>query len=131
MKVAKRYHDLVQMYHFNPIQDTVLFENMETQHFYRRSECYYPRKKEGMTQYIFWYNVNADDIKYAPDDETYKRVEERKTYTKAYNNNYSDDDSYNDFYGYERYSRYDYDDEQTQFIVDMMDGIRDYDGTYL
>ena len=32
MKVSKRYHDLVQMYHFNPIQDYSLFENIETQY---------------------------------------------------------------------------------------------------
>ena len=29
MKVSKRYHDLVKMYHFNPIQDYSLFENIE------------------------------------------------------------------------------------------------------
>ena len=45
MKVAKRYHDLVEMYLFNPIQDYRLFENMETQHIYNlvitdyESEC--------------------------------------------------------------------------------------------
>ena len=38
MKVSKRYHDLVQMYHFNPISDTSLFKNMETQHFYKKED---------------------------------------------------------------------------------------------
>ena len=31
MKVAKKYHDLTQLCHFNPIQDPSLFINMETQ----------------------------------------------------------------------------------------------------
>ena len=34
MKVAKRYHDLAEMYHYNPISDTDLFVNIETQYFY-------------------------------------------------------------------------------------------------
>ena len=32
MKVAKRYQQLTQMYHFNPNDDTSLFENIETQY---------------------------------------------------------------------------------------------------
>ena len=35
MKTSKRYHDLVERYHFNPIQDYSLFINMETQHFFK------------------------------------------------------------------------------------------------
>ena len=38
MKTSKRYHDLVQMYHFNPIHDYRLFINMETQHFYHKEK---------------------------------------------------------------------------------------------
>lgn len=34
MKLSKRYQDLTSMYHFNPISDTTLFENLQTQHFY-------------------------------------------------------------------------------------------------
>ena len=30
MKVNKKYHDLVEMYHFNPINDIYLFSKMET-----------------------------------------------------------------------------------------------------
>ena len=41
MKVSKRYHDLVSMYHFNPIQDCSLFENIETQHFYKEPKKQY------------------------------------------------------------------------------------------
>ena len=45
MKLAKKYHDLTQMYHFNPIDDTSLFENMETQYLYSE----YDVEKEGIT----------------------------------------------------------------------------------
>ena len=34
MKVCKKYNKLVERYHFNPIGDTSLFINMQTQHFY-------------------------------------------------------------------------------------------------
>ena len=56
MRVCKKYHDLVQMYHFNPISDTSLFKNMETQHFYKKEDI--KNKKEGMYQYIYWYEVD-------------------------------------------------------------------------
>ena len=79
MKVAKRFHDLTQMYHFNPINDISLFENIETQHFYlpeyQTNEIFIsklfghslttniditPTKKEGMYQYVYWYNPNRE-----------------------------------------------------------------------
>ena len=34
MKVNKKYHDLVKMYHFNPINDYELFSKMQTQPIY-------------------------------------------------------------------------------------------------
>ena len=49
MKVSKQYHDLVVMYHFNPIGDCELFENMETQYLYECDD----KKKEGMHQYVY------------------------------------------------------------------------------
>ena len=55
MKLTKRYHDLTQMYHFNPIQDCSLFENMETQYLYND----FDEKKEGMNRYIYWYLVRG------------------------------------------------------------------------
>ena len=64
MKVCKKYHDLVRMYHFNPISECELFENMETQHFYQKEDI--AKKKEGMHQYIYWYN----------DDEIRKNVKQ-------------------------------------------------------
>ena len=44
MKVAERYHDLVRMYHFNPIQDYSLFNNMQTQHLYEPEKEVKPKK---------------------------------------------------------------------------------------
>ena len=38
MKTCKRYHNLTEMYHFNPISDCSLFENMESQYFYTEEE---------------------------------------------------------------------------------------------
>ena len=75
MKVTKNYCDLTKMYHYNPIEDTSLFENMETQHFYSkqvksvkpkeksfRSKIFgvfssnNKRKKSKIQQYVYWYN---------------------------------------------------------------------------
>ena len=67
MKVSKRYHDLVQKYHFNPIQDYSLFENIETQYIYNldsiirnggeynnwSDENFDVIKKKGMHQYVY------------------------------------------------------------------------------
>ena len=59
MKVAKRYRDLVSMYHFNPISECELFENMETQYMYNKNDI---RKKE-MHQYVYWYVVDYEVFK--------------------------------------------------------------------
>ena len=86
MKVSKKFKFLTQMYHFNPIQDYSLFENMETQYLYNiyrkekktllslfKKEL--PYKKEGMKEYVYWYHVNYEDYKNRQPDEIYKRVE--------------------------------------------------------
>ena len=52
MKVCKKYNELVSMYKFNPISDCSLFENIETQHFYKNDDIYLAKK--GMYRYIFW-----------------------------------------------------------------------------
>ena len=36
--VCKRYEQLVLMYKFNPISDISLFENIQTQHFYKTED---------------------------------------------------------------------------------------------
>lgn len=52
MKVNKQYQELASMYHFNPISDTDLFENLETQHFYNESDLNHLLKNK--FQYINW-----------------------------------------------------------------------------
>ena len=49
MKVSKKYKELVQMYHFNPISDCSLFENMETQYLNNPNE----QRIRGMYQYVY------------------------------------------------------------------------------
>ena len=80
MKEGKRYHDLVKMYHFNPIQDCSLFENMETQYFYFKEEetddetfmgkliglfnskdKYGYHRRKGIHQYVYWYKVDYEE----------------------------------------------------------------------
>ena len=56
MKVCKKYHDLVRMYHFNPISECELFENMETQHLYGPED----KKTPGMHQYVYWYHPDKE-----------------------------------------------------------------------
>ena len=71
MKVCKRYNQLVKMYHFNPISECELFENMETQHVYSRKDI----KKERMYQYVFWCTVDYEVFKKRKENEIFKRVE--------------------------------------------------------
>ena len=89
MKVTKKYHDLVKMYHFNPIDECELFENMETQHFYTEiketNESLVPKvfkrlfskansnKKSRMRQYIYWYDVDYELFKNKKENDVYKR----------------------------------------------------------
>ena len=70
MRVCKRYRDLVQMYHFNPIRDCELFENMETQYLYLKED----KKKEGFMFYVYWYLVDYGMVKNKRKNEEYKRV---------------------------------------------------------
>ena len=55
MKSCKRYKELVSMYHFNPISDISLFENIQTQHFYERNDI--KNKKKGYNCSFFWRNI--------------------------------------------------------------------------
>ena len=52
MKTTKRYKQLTQMYHFNPISECELFKKMETQHLYGPED----KKKSRMHQYVYWYD---------------------------------------------------------------------------
>ena len=53
MKANKKYKDLVSMYHFNPISEVDLFENVETQHFYNKNDI--KLEKDNLYQYIYWF----------------------------------------------------------------------------
>jgi len=56
MKICKKYEELVSMYKFNPIQDMSLFENVQTQHFYKSNEL--NLKRPGMYRYVYWKHPN-------------------------------------------------------------------------
>ena len=73
MKACKKYSDLVLLYHFNPISDTSLFENMETQHLYRKEDS--RNIKENMIQYVHWYNIDYKVFKNSHSNEMIKRVQ--------------------------------------------------------
>ena len=45
MKVCKKYNELVLMYKFNPISYILLFENIQTQHFYNRENVKKKKRK--------------------------------------------------------------------------------------
>ena len=60
MKVCKRYEQLTQMYHFNPISDISLFENMETQYLYNEKDNRY--RKE-FKRHVYWYEVKYRLVK--------------------------------------------------------------------
>ena len=69
MKVSKRYHDLTEMYHYNPISDISLFPRMETQHFYSIEDSL--NVKSDMIQYIYWFEV---------DFTTHEKIENKSLY---------------------------------------------------
>ena len=86
MRVSKKYRDLVSMYHFNPIEDCSLFENMESQYFYSKPKDkswlttimgYFGHggKKSGMHQYVYWYPVDYEVFKNKKENEIFKIVE--------------------------------------------------------
>lgn len=56
MKVSKTYEHLVDMYKFNPIADTSLFPNLQTQYFYRRQDFQTVVPK--MYRYVYWGTFN-------------------------------------------------------------------------
>ena len=90
MKLAKKYRDLVKMYHYNPIDDTSMFIKMQTQHFYIRTEINQPqktkksghsneyegyKKKKGMKRYIYWYRVSLEEFNKRKKKDVFRKVE--------------------------------------------------------
>ena len=53
MKTNSKYKDLVSMYHFNPISEVDLFDNIETQHFYNKNDI--KLEKDNLYKYIYWF----------------------------------------------------------------------------
>ena len=74
MKVNKKYQQLVSMYHFNPISDISLFENIQTQHFYKIQDI--NNKKHGLYQYIYWFKY-AKFLRSKKDNEIFKDIYDR------------------------------------------------------
>ena len=72
MKVCKKYEELVLMYKFNPISNISLFENIQTQHFYKRKDV--KNKKDGLFQYIYWYYDYEELKKNKKDNEIFKPI---------------------------------------------------------
>ena len=72
MKVCKRYEELALMYKFNPISDISLFENIQTQHFYKEEDI--KNKKEGLFRYIYWFSKNYEDFKNKGNNEIFKNM---------------------------------------------------------
>ena len=54
MKLNKKYNNLVEMYHFNIINDCELFINIEIQLLYNCKV----KKKEGTNKYVYLYNID-------------------------------------------------------------------------
>ena len=55
------------MHKFNPISDTSLFENIQTQHFYNNEDI----KKDRLYQYIYWFKDY--ELKKKKDNEIFKK----------------------------------------------------------
>ena len=79
MKIVRKYRDLVQMYHFNPISDYSLFVNMETQCFYEPSDK--AKMQRGMSKYVHWYPVSFALMNNDHGNEIYKRFELKSVYS--------------------------------------------------
>ena len=73
MRVCKKYQQLTQMYHFNPISECSLFENMESQYLYAANDekC----QIEGVKRYIYWYEVDYCKFHTKQTNEIFKRLE--------------------------------------------------------
>lgn len=86
MKLSKRYQELAEMYYFNPISDTSLFENIETQHFYKNDDLnqILPNK----FQYINWTK------KYLNNETRINKDKKKLIYFEDYSkeNNYNKND---------------------------------------
>ena len=59
MKVCRTYNDIISGYHFNPISDMSLFDNIETQVSYNEDDLY--KKKDNIYDYrINFHNKSSE-----------------------------------------------------------------------
>lgn len=72
MAVCKKYSSLVEMFRYNPIDDTALFAMIQTQHFYSRDYLRY--KRDGMAGYVYWFEADQDEWFARKANEIYKAV---------------------------------------------------------
>lgn len=72
MKVNKKYKELVSMYHFNPISEIELFENIETQHFYKEEDL--KNKIDNLFKYVYWIEKTYKDYLKKENKEIFKRI---------------------------------------------------------
>ena len=62
MKVSKKYRDLSQKYHYNPIGDPSLFNKIKIQHFYKGEDI--PYKIKTLRKYKYWFPISTTDDLY-------------------------------------------------------------------
>ena len=72
MCINSKFHELVAMYHFNPIGECSLFENMETQFFYSKQDLKY--RREGMYKYVHTYPMTYNECKKGNQEDKYRCV---------------------------------------------------------
>ena len=59
VRLNKKFKELIEMYLFNPISDWKMFRNMQTQHFYKKSD--FDHVNPGMYRYIYWGTFTHDE----------------------------------------------------------------------
>ena len=72
MKLTKNFKQLVLMYHFNPISDWHLFENIETQCIYKEEDK--ENINQGISRYVYWYPIDYEKYKRRNSNEEFKRI---------------------------------------------------------
>ena len=87
MKVCKLYKDILLVYHFNPISDTSLFENLETQYLYSELDVPMPN-----INHVHFEPVSYDTFRYGVIRATdkYKNIFVRPEYFHLINTDRTD-----------------------------------------
>ena len=59
VKLNKKFRELIEMYLYNPISEWQMFENIQTQHFYKNSD--FADVNPGMYRYVYWGTFTHDN----------------------------------------------------------------------